>query len=72
MLENDADRIHRPDEDGLPMRSFWNRKGQSVANGAFFPADRHQAMNRKTPEYVREHLKQWQEILKHVEPSSSR
>lgn len=72
LLENDADRIHRPDEDGLPMRSFWNREGQSVANGAFFPADRHKAMNRKTPAYVREHLKQWQEILRHVEPSSSR
>lgn len=72
LLEGDEDRIYRPDEDGLPLRSFWNRAGQTVANGAFFPADRHREMNRKTPLYVREHLKQWQEVLRRVAPSSPR
>lgn len=72
LLEQDEDRVYRPDEDGLPMKSFWNREGQTVVNGAFFPAGRYREMNRRTPQYVREHLKQWQEILKRVAPSSSR
>jgi hypothetical protein len=72
LLEADADRIHRPDEDGLPLRSFWNRDGQKLVNGAFFPPERYRLMNRRTPAYVREHLKQWQDILRHVGPSSAR
>jgi hypothetical protein len=72
LLENDRDRIYRPDEDGLPMRSFWNREGQVVRGGAFFPPDRYRAMNRKSPTFVREHLKQWQDILDRVDRSSAR
>lgn len=72
VLEDARARIHRPDEDGLPMRSFWDRTGQTVTNGAFFPADRYTQMNRRTPTYVREHLRRWQDILDHVGPSSGR
>jgi hypothetical protein len=72
VLEPDSVRIHRPDEDGLPLRSFWNREGQTVVNGAFLPADRHELMNRKTPQYVKEHLRQWQSIVDPAVRSSAR
>jgi hypothetical protein len=72
LLESDGERIYRPDEDGLPLRSFWSQKGQTLVNGSFFPPDRFALMNRKSPEYVREHLKQWRQILDHAGPSSGR
>lgn len=72
LLENDSDRVYRPDEDGLPMRSFWNRNGQTMRRGTFFPAERYRLMNRKSPTFVREHLKQWQDILDRVDRSSGR
>lgn len=72
LLEKDADRLYRPDEDGLPLRSFWAREGQTVRGGGFFPADRYARMNRRSPTFVREHLKQWQDILDHVGRSSAR
>ncbi len=71
LLEADEDRRYRPDEDGLPLKSFWNTQGQTLVNGRFFPRERFDQMNRRTPQYVREHLKQWQGILRHVEGSSS-
>jgi hypothetical protein len=63
ILEPDEDRMYRLEQDGLPLRSFWNREGQQVVNGAFLPADRYVAMNRRTPEYVREYIRQWQRLL---------
>ena len=61
-----------PDQDGLPLRSFWSRAGQTVVNGAFLPPERHTRMNRKTPDYVREHLRQWQNLLDRADPRSAR
>ncbi len=72
LLEAPEDRHYRPDEDGLPFGSFWNSQGQTLVNGQFYPAERFRQMNRKTPQYVREHLKQWQSILGRVGSSSSR
>lgn len=72
VLEADADRILRPDLDGLALRSFWNREGQAVRGGAFLPGPRHAAMNRKTDTYVRESLRQWQNLLRRAEPPSAR
>ena len=72
LLESDSDRVYRPDEDGLALRSFWSRDGQTLRNGSFFPPQRYREMNRKSPTYVREHLKQWQHILRRVAPSSAR
>jgi hypothetical protein len=72
LLEPDADRIYELEKDALPMRSFWSREGQTVANGSFFPAVRHEAMNRKTPDYVRQHLRRWKSILDRAEPRSGR
>jgi hypothetical protein len=63
VLERDEDRLHLLDKDGLAMRSFWNRDGQAVVNGSFFPSARYVRMNRKSPEYVREYLRQWNQFL---------
>jgi Class III cytochrome C family len=72
LLEADADRLHLLDKDGLALRSFWSQTGQSVSNGSFFPLDRHTLMNRKTPEYVRQYLRQWKNLLDHEGPPSKR
>ena len=72
LLEADGDRLHLLEKDGLPLRSFWSREGQTVSNGSFLPAQRHTLMNQKTPEYVREHLRQWQNLLDLADPSSAR
>jgi hypothetical protein len=71
-MEPDDARLYRLDEDGLPLRSFWNRQGQTVVGGAFFPEERFARMNRRTPEYVRAHLRQWQDLLAHAAPPSER
>jgi len=72
LLEPDADRLYELEKDGLPLRSFWSRDKQTVVNGSFFPSDRHEAMNRKTPEYVRQYLRQWQNLLDRAAPPSRR
>ena len=72
LLEADEARLYELDKDGLPLRSFWSREKQSVVNGSFLPKDRHEAMNRKTPEYVRQYLRQWQNLLERADPQSGR
>jgi hypothetical protein len=72
ILEPDDERLYEIEKDGLPLRSFWSRDGQTVVNGSFFPRDRHEAMNRKTPEYVRQYLRQWKNLLDRAVPPSSR
>ncbi|MBK9776487.1 MAG: cytochrome C [bacterium] len=71
VLEPAADRIYELERDGLPLRSWWDQAGQRVVNGAFFTRERYDLMNRRTPEYVREHLRQWQNLLQ-PDASSSR
>jgi hypothetical protein len=70
LLEEDRDRIYLLERDGLPLRSWWDQAGQRVDNGAFFTRERYELMNRRTPEYVRQHLRQWQDILRPAAPSS--
>jgi hypothetical protein len=72
LLEKDDERMYLLEKDGLPLRSFWNREGQRIANGSFFPENRHAEMNRKTPAYVRRHLEQWQKLLDRADPRSAR
>ena len=71
VLEPPADRIHDLERDGLPLRSWWDQTGQRVVGGAFFTQERYDLMNRRTPQYVREHLRQWQDLLQR-DASSSR
>lgn len=63
ILEPPEDRLYRLEEDGFPLRSWWDREQQTVINGSFMPVDRHVKMNRKTPEYARQVVRQWQTIL---------
>jgi hypothetical protein len=72
LLEGDEDRHHLLEKDGLQLRSFWSQAGQSVVGGAFIDRERHDRMNRKTPEYVRRHLEQWQNLLHHADGRSAR
>jgi hypothetical protein len=72
LLEADADRLYELEKDGLPLRSFWSRDQQTVVGGSFLPKDRHEAMNRKTPEYVRQYLRQWQKLTGRDAPPSGR
>lgn len=70
LLEEDRDRIYLLERDGLPIRSWWDQAGQRVGNGAFFTRERYELMNRRTPEYVRQHLRQWQDLSQTAAPSS--
>jgi hypothetical protein len=72
VLEKDEERLYELEKDGLALRSFFRREGQRVENGAFFSEERFEAMNRKTPEYVRQHLRQWQRLLDRAAPPSGR
>lgn len=72
LLERDDARLYELEKDGLPLRSFFRREQQTVVNGAFLPEERHEAMNRKTPEYVRQYLRQWQKLIDHDVPRSAR
>ncbi len=72
LLEPDSERVYRPDIDGLGLRSFWNREGMTARRGAFFPPERYRLMNRKSPTFVREHLKQWRTLIDRVGRSSAR
>ncbi|MFN2238880.1 MAG: selenite/tellurite reduction operon b-type cytochrome iron-sulfur cluster-binding subunit ExtO [Thermoanaerobaculia bacterium] len=72
LLEADDERIHLPDIDGIGLRSYWNREGQSVVNGAFISPERHTQMNTKSPEYARQVVNQWKNILNHAAPHSGR
>jgi hypothetical protein len=64
LLEPPADRIYDLRRDGLPLDSWWDQAGQRVVDGAFFTLERHDLMNERTPQYVRERLRQWQDLLR--------
>lgn len=70
VLEKDEERIYYIEEDGLGLRSFWNRQGQQVKNGAFFPAERFERMARKGGAYTRAYVEKWKNLVDRVEGSS--
>ena len=72
LLERDSERLYRLEKDGLPLRSYWNRDGQTVVNGSFFPPGRFEQMNIKTPEYARQVVNQWKRLLEPAAPRSKR
>ncbi len=63
LLEKDAERLYRLERDGLPLRSYWSRDGQTLVNGSFFPVERFDRMNARTPEYKRRVVSRWQHLL---------
>ena len=72
LLEKDAERLYPLEKDGLPLRSYWSRVGQTLVNGSFFPPDRFERMNRRSPEYKRQVVARWQKLLDHAAPRSKR
>lgn len=72
ILERPEERIYELRKDGMTLSSFWNRNGQKVVNGGFFPADRFQLMTAKSPAYRRAYVEKWKILVNHVDISSSR
>lgn len=64
LLEPSEDRIYDLRRDGIALDSWWDQTGQTVTNGAFFNQERFTRMNRRTPEFVGQYLRQWQDLLK--------
>lgn len=71
LLEAPQDRIYQLQADGMTLPSFWDRSGQKVVNGDFLPMARYRRVAAKTQEYQRAYLEKWQQLIKHVEASSS-
>lgn len=71
MQEADRDRIYQLQQDGMGLRSFWQKGGQYVANGSFMADERYRKMTLKSPAYKKAYIEKWQTILKHVDSSSS-
>jgi hypothetical protein len=72
LLEADEDRHYLLERDGLPLRSFWSQAGQTVVNGSFLSREAHERMNRKTPEYARQYVRQWKRLLDRADGRSAR
>ncbi|GFO69278.1 cytochrome c [Geomonas limicola] len=71
LLEPPQDRIYQLQADGMTLASFWERSGQRVVNGDFLPMARYQRVTARTKEYQRAYLEKWQQLITHVEASSS-
>ncbi len=69
LLEKAEDRIYLPDVDGLGLASFWDRQGQVMSNGEFFPAERFERMA-KSPAYLKGVVEKWRNLLRRVGGSS--
>jgi hypothetical protein len=69
LLEKAEARIYLPDLDGLALSSFWNREGQQIDNGRFFPEERFQSMS-GNPAYLKGVVEKWSNLIKRVEVSS--
>lgn len=71
LLEPARDRLYDLRQSGMALDSFWDRQGQTVANGTFLPVDRVQRLNSRTPAYQRGVVEKWQTFVKRVAPSSA-
>ena len=72
MMERPEDRIYQLQADGITLPSFWDRTGQKVTNGDFFPVTRYHLLTKKSPAYKKAYLEKWQKLIDHVENSSGR
>lgn len=71
IMEPPGERIYQLQADGMTLPSFWDRSGQKVTNGDFFPVSRNLQLKKKSPAYQRAYLEKWQNLIKHVENSSA-
>jgi hypothetical protein len=70
LAEPEAERIFLLRKDGLTLDSFWNRSGQRVVNGGFYPLEKLQSPANAGKTYIKEEIGQWQRFL--GAPSSAR
>lgn len=72
LLEPAAERLYRLRDDGLQLDSFWDRRGQRVANGAFLAPERVRKMAERTPAFTRSYLRKWKQLTGDAGGSSRR
>ena len=70
LLQEPEDRIRLPDRDGLKQGSFWDRRGQSVTNGSFFPKQRYRDMSEPNMHFIRKYVDKWNDFAPDEESSS--
>ncbi len=70
VLERKQDRIYGLSEDGMGLASFWDRTGQSVANGSFLDRARAARMSARSRAYKKAFLEKWKSLTDRVERSS--
>lgn len=70
LLQRPEDRIYRLRKDGMKLRSFWDRRGQTVSNGSFFPEERYRAMSEPDMTFIRTYVDKWNEFAPDAGSSS--
>ncbi|MGE5188996.1 MAG: selenite/tellurite reduction operon b-type cytochrome iron-sulfur cluster-binding subunit ExtO [Gemmatimonadota bacterium] len=70
VLERKQDRIYGLREDGMGLASFWDRTGQSVANGRFLDRARAARMSAPSRAYVKAFVEKWKTLTDRVGRSS--
>jgi hypothetical protein len=71
LLERQDQRIYRLRDDGLSLDSFWDRTGQTMANGSFMPSEQVRDLAVKSPAYRKAYLQKWKNISGHADNSSA-
>jgi len=71
LLEKVQDRIYDLRQDGLPLDSYWNQKGQRIKNGAFVSQKFFDRMSRQSIDFQKAYIKKWKHLLDSVDSSSS-
>lgn len=70
LMERPGEEMYLLRQDGLPLDSFWQRRGQRVANGSFLPEERYRSMASGSPAYRRGVVEKWRAVVNRVAPSS--
>jgi hypothetical protein len=71
LLEPARDRLYDLRMGGMGLDSFWDRRGQTVMNGAFLPPERVRRLSGNSPAYRRAYVEKWQTFVNRVAPSSA-
>jgi hypothetical protein len=69
-MENRTERVYRLAEDGMGLESFWDRRGQRVANGSFMPEERVKRLMDRGLAFQKGYIEKWQFFSNRVEGSS--
>jgi hypothetical protein len=72
ILERPEERIYQLQKDGMTLPSFWDRTGQRVVNGGFFPPERYRPMTANNPAYRRFYVEKWKNLVNRVDILSPR